>query len=417
MRRVPSPSRSPRGTTPTTPSAIPCSTSSTSSLPPMIVVGIHNTDRGRDFTPPARDGWNPPPEVGASGGADRFLRFLGDELAPWVERRYRTAPMRVLVGHSLGGLFALHALVRRPDLFTGYVVMEPSTWWNGGRDLADAVAALGTPATRNARVMLVNTEPTTVDTTASGGDRAMVRTLRIAGETHTSMALTGMIGGLRAMFADFRAPQWVPGTPPRQMLTHYDSLSRRLGFTVPIPTAVLQEVVLMSIGARRFDDAEAVLAQMEGGRGPNDGTRDFRQMLAEERAHPAPAGLVPLVIPAHRPSPREAAGFLGRWTLAGPGTGHEVEIRAAGDTLVIHERVQFSNGEWDEDDVPVIGVDPHGDLEWGQRVFRGIAALLVLHGHLEADGTMTVTRQVRGWVPRGPIGDMLRTERLRKEPR
>jgi hypothetical protein len=27
---------------------------------------------------------------------------------------------------------------------------------------------------------------------------------------------------------------------------------------------------------------------------------------------------------------------------------------------------------------------------------------------------MTVTREVRGWVPRGPIGNMLRTERFRR---
>ena len=390
---------------------------STGSLPPMIVVGIHNTDRGRDLTPAAVEGWRPPQEAGASGGADRFLSFLGDELAPWVERRYRTAPLRVLVGHSLGGLFALHAIVRRPALFTGYVVMEPSTWWNGGRDLAAAVAALGTRATSNARVMLVNTEPTTLDTTAFGGERAMVRTRRITGETHTGMALTGMIEGLRAMFADFGVPRWVPGTVPSTMLAHYDSLSARLGFAVPIPRAVFEQVVLMSINARLFDDADAVLTRMEGGRGPGDATRDLRQMLAEERARPAPAGLVPLVIPAHRPSPAEAAGFLGEWTLVGEGEGHEVGIRAAGDTLIIHERVQYGGGEWDEDDVPVIGVDRNGDLEWGQRVFIGIAALLVLHAHLEPDGTMTVTRQVRGWIPRGPTGSMLRTERLRRVER
>ena len=39
-----------------------------------------------------------------AGGADEFLRFLSDELIPWVEGQYRTASFRVLVGHSLGGL-------------------------------------------------------------------------------------------------------------------------------------------------------------------------------------------------------------------------------------------------------------------------------------------------------------------------
>lgn len=41
--------------------------------------------------------------AGGAGGADRFFAFLTDEVSPYVERHYRTAPMRVLAGHSLGG--------------------------------------------------------------------------------------------------------------------------------------------------------------------------------------------------------------------------------------------------------------------------------------------------------------------------
>ena len=41
---------------------------------------------------------------GVHGGdpARDFLRFLSDELQPWVEGHYRTQPFSVLVGHSLG---------------------------------------------------------------------------------------------------------------------------------------------------------------------------------------------------------------------------------------------------------------------------------------------------------------------------
>jgi predicted alpha/beta superfamily hydrolase len=387
---------------------------STGQLPPMIVVGVRNTDRTRDLTPAAVAGFRLPPEARTAGGADRFLRFLANDLAPWVEGRYRAAPMRVLVGHSLGGLFALHALATRPQLFTGYLVMEPATWWNNGHERTAAGAALRQPATRQARVILVNTESLEVDTTGFGGDQPMVRYLRLSGETHSSMALAGMMLGLRTMFADFQLPRWVPGTRPVTMLEHYDLLSRRLGFAVPIPGMVFEQVIRMSIHARQFEDAAQVLDRLEREQGQSADTRDLRQLLADERASPVPAGLVPLQIPAHRPTPREADRFLGRWVLIGAAGGHEVEIRAAGDTIVVHERVQLPDGEWDEDDAPVIGLTSGGDFEWGQRVFRGIAALLVLRGHVMEDGTMTVTREVRGWVPRGPTGDMLRVERLRR---
>jgi len=386
---------------------------STGQLPPMIVVGIRNTARTRDLTPAPLAGFTPLPDVGAHGGADAFLAFLADELIPWVDQRYRVAPMRVLVGHSLGGLFALYALAGRPELFAGYVIMEPATWWNSGHELTAVGAALGQAPARRSRVMLVNVEPIGVDTTGHGGDRPMVRQIRIRGETHASMALPGMMEGLRTMFSDFQPPRWEPGTHPIVMLDHYDELSRRLGFTVPIPEPVFEQVFLMSALARYFDDADRVLARLEREQ-PSVNTGDLRAMLAEERAAPAPDGLVPLVMSSVRPTPRAAAPYLGRWALIGGGEGHEVEFRASGDTIVVHERVQLPDGEWDEDDVPVIGMTAAGQLEWGQRVFRGVAALLVLRGALEPDGTMTVTREVRGWVPRGPIGQMLRTEEFRR---
>src|SRR6266550_3980969 len=63
---------------------------------------------------------------------------------------------------------------------------------------------------------------------------------------------------------------------------------------------------------------------------------------------------------------------------------------------------------------PVIEVTSDGTLEWGLPFFRGLAALVVLRGKLQPDGTMVVTRQVRGWVPRGPGPELNRTERFRR---
>jgi hypothetical protein len=82
----------------------------------------------------------------------------------------------------------------------------------------------------------------------------------------------------------------------------------------------------------------------------------------------------------------------------------------------VHDRVRSPSGEWLESDDPVIQVSADGRLEWGLPWFRGIAALLVLRGHVEQNGTMTVTREVRGWVPRGPGPDLTRTDRFRRVP-
>lgn len=95
---------------------------------PMLVVGVENTDRQRDMTPVLTNGDERP--RGAVGGADKFLAFLGDELLPEIDRKYRTRPARILIGHSFSGLFAIHALLERPGLFKGYIAISPSLWWD-----------------------------------------------------------------------------------------------------------------------------------------------------------------------------------------------------------------------------------------------------------------------------------------------
>ncbi|HEY0799211.1 MAG TPA: alpha/beta hydrolase-fold protein, partial [Steroidobacteraceae bacterium] len=100
-------------------------------IPAMIVVGINNTDRARDMTPSKlATGSGDTSWTGSAGGADKFLSFIADELLPTIDRNYRTRPYRVLIGHSLGGLFAVYALMNRPEVFKGYLISSPSLWWD-----------------------------------------------------------------------------------------------------------------------------------------------------------------------------------------------------------------------------------------------------------------------------------------------
>jgi uncharacterized protein len=106
--------------------------------PGLIVVGIPNMQRGgraRDFLPPflsfARRDGSP-----FTGGADRFLRFLRDELSPRIDREYRTRRPRLLVGHSLGAIFVSYSVGAAPAFFDARFAHSPAIW----RD-EDAVAA------------------------------------------------------------------------------------------------------------------------------------------------------------------------------------------------------------------------------------------------------------------------------------
>ena len=84
--------------------------------PEMIIVAIATTNRPRDFLP------THVPQVPESGGSDRFIAFLADELIPFVDRKYRTDTTRILYGESNSGLFGVYSLLTEPDLFEAYIV-------------------------------------------------------------------------------------------------------------------------------------------------------------------------------------------------------------------------------------------------------------------------------------------------------
>lgn len=102
---------------------------------PAIIVGIWNTARrGQEYAPAggqssagldllAKD-W------GGPVASDRYVRFLAEELKPFIDARYRTGSglgRAFLMGSSMGGLISLYAQIQRPDLFGAAACL--STHW------------------------------------------------------------------------------------------------------------------------------------------------------------------------------------------------------------------------------------------------------------------------------------------------
>jgi predicted alpha/beta superfamily hydrolase len=96
-------------------------------IPQLIVVGIGYGsisrkaagNRLRDYRPEQ------------SGGAENFLKFLDDELIPYIDENYRTVPGdRTLNGYSLGGLFGLYTLFTKPESFSNYIIGSPNLSWD-----------------------------------------------------------------------------------------------------------------------------------------------------------------------------------------------------------------------------------------------------------------------------------------------
>ena len=98
-------------------------------VPESIVVGIENVNRTRDFTGATRDSLHKA-EYPEMGGSETFIRFLKDEVQPYVEAHYKTHNERTLIGQSLGGLLATEILLKVPDMFDNYIIISPSLWFD-----------------------------------------------------------------------------------------------------------------------------------------------------------------------------------------------------------------------------------------------------------------------------------------------
>jgi len=115
-------------------------------IPPAIVVGIWNntSKRSREYMPQKAATWAqqkdgsvviladeklPVSEI----VSDKYLRFMVEELKPFIDAKYRTKRAReytFVMGSSLGGLISAYAISEYPQVYGGAACM--STHWPAG---------------------------------------------------------------------------------------------------------------------------------------------------------------------------------------------------------------------------------------------------------------------------------------------
>jgi predicted alpha/beta superfamily hydrolase len=118
----------------------------TGAVQPLIIVGIYNAGKSRihEYTPTKT------PKQGG-GRADRYTKFLLQEVMPFVQEQYRVLPepsSTGIGGSSLGGLLSLYIGLKHPQTFGRIAALSPSVWWNQRVILRFAAAAPVPPRPR-----------------------------------------------------------------------------------------------------------------------------------------------------------------------------------------------------------------------------------------------------------------------------
>lgn len=212
---------------------------------PACVVGIgyqlagegehaeHLATRNRDLTPRRVEEWEarlraaPPPfrlrDDVQTGGGDRFLDFIIDELKPWLAANFPVdTDDCTLAGSSFGATLALYALFTRPGAFCGYLAISPSLWWGNGQliGLEDEFASSHADLDAALHLCVGGAEEAQAPETrmvssfrefASKLEARAYPSLRLThevlpGETHLSVFNAGLTNGIRRLFGAIWPP-------------------------------------------------------------------------------------------------------------------------------------------------------------------------------------------------------------------
>ncbi|MBT3208056.1 MAG: tetratricopeptide repeat protein [Bacteroidetes bacterium] len=241
-------------------------------IPNMLVVGIRNVNRDRDFTPTSIE------KIKTTGGADKFLDFLADELIPYIDKNFNTEPYRILVGHSLGGVFASYTLLKKPELFNSYMAISPylafdndfvvnmtqeklpesfANMTNFFMTLADEKSYL--PSIEQYKSIIHKKNPKNLNFNFKSFED----------ESHMTTPHISFYYGIKSIFEkwQFSEETYAKGLPA--IKEHYKKLSAALGYNVEIPEDVLNMLGYNELYKNKNTDKALEIFEMNAQKYPN----------------------------------------------------------------------------------------------------------------------------------------------------
>ncbi len=228
--------------------------------PEMILVGIPNTFRNRDFTPRVDS------SIAGTGGGDNFLKCLKEEIIPAVEEKYRTIPYRILIGHSLTGMFCFYTLMNEPDLFNSFIAISPwvinnknfiieytkeklSKFSSLKKEIYFTAGSLEQPDLLSALEKLGEIFKTKAPNDFVWNYKLMQN------EDHNSQVLLAMYDGFNRIFNGWNLPNEIATKGIKAVVSHFGKLSEKFGFQVEPQEATMNAMGYYFLQGQNFDEA------------------------------------------------------------------------------------------------------------------------------------------------------------------
>jgi len=226
-------------------------------VPEMIVVGIKNVNRERDYTPDKII----TVRKNDTGGGDNFLGFLEKELIPEMDKNYRTGAFRILAGHSLGGLLAVHAYMKKNTLFNGFIAVDPSFGAWDAPTMDKKVAAVA-PASFDRFLYLASANSGSGKARNEDRHQRLFEALKekstdhfyamhgyFENEDHRSLPLIAWYKGLRSVFDGYKVA-YNSSVSVEELSQIYEAISKRLSFSFLPPERLVNRMGYRILNSR-----------------------------------------------------------------------------------------------------------------------------------------------------------------------
>ncbi len=280
-------------------------------FPESIIVGIENTDRLRDLTPPGLS-------VSGSGldeGGDRFIDFIERELLPHIEKQFRGAAPRTFVGHSSGGILGTYLAATRSS-FSAIVAIDTPMHLGDGW-LFDKLMSRATRRDAPLRYVSLETRFGWNDQQWKKFAEAVPPSWRIfrqklENESHESMTMLASYIGLREAFRDY-SMQVAPVAPTTSILAYYEQVGASLGSPVIPPRRLLANVVEDLLAESRGAAARQAFNTLVSGYGPPANSPALAAQISDVERRPPPTVTVESLLATPFSSADEARRFVGDW--------------------------------------------------------------------------------------------------------
>lgn len=263
-------------------------------MPETIIVGINqNTNEERIDDSNYDDGNSLP-----SGKGANFFAFIGGELLPHIEKKYRVAPFRIIAGHDTTAGYLNFFLFKDYSVFNAYISLSPELVPEMDTRIPERFAALKQPlfyyqSTGDGDIKDILESVNKLDTNIKTANNPLINYKydSFKGASHYSSVLHSIPNALYQIFDCYKPISMtefsekiviLPNDQTKYLTNKYDLITKTLGLKIPVRLSDFKAIEAAILKNKSYSELEK-LAEIAGKNYPKSMLSDYELGLMYEK--------------------------------------------------------------------------------------------------------------------------------------